>query len=144
MLSQRQHDVGCDRERREQRALLEKNPDQRSLFRRGERFDRLAVQQHLAGVRPVQADQRLQQYRLTLPRTPGDAEDLARLHVEADPVVNLLLAEAVDDASRRQDRPAMLRGLRTHRLSFSKRIENNASSTITRKIALTTARVVSL
>ena len=104
VLAHRQHDVLRHRQRREQRALLEQHADQRRLFRRAERLDRLAVEQHLAGVRPVQADERLEQHRLARSRAAGDADDFAGHDVEADLVVHHLLAEAVDDAARGEDR----------------------------------------
>src|SRR5437899_888335 len=49
----------------------------------------------------------------------------------------------VDDAAGGHDGFGMSPGCGAHRPSFSNRMENSASSTMTRKIALTTARVVS-
>src|SRR5687768_5396737 len=89
----------------------------------------------------MQASERLEQHRFARPRPTGDAEDLARQHVEADVIVQLLLAEAIDDAASGKDRLRLGRGV--HSPTFSNRIENSASSTITRKIDFTTARVVS-
>src|SRR5258706_533511 len=53
------------------------------------------------------------------------------------------LDQAVDDALRGQDRFGLRFGLGAHTSSFSNRTEKNASSTITRNIDFTTARVVS-
>src|ERR1700686_2769090 len=91
----------------------------------------------------MKAGERLEQNRFARPRSTGDADDFAGQDVEADLVMHHLLAEAVDDASRGKKRLAVLLRPRLHRPSFSNRMENNASSTITTKIALTTARVVS-
>src|SRR5262249_22181262 len=99
--------------------------------------DRPARQQHAPGLRPVQPGQRPQQHRLAGARAAGDAQHLARHHVQAQVVVHALRAKAVDDAAGAEQ------GRRLHSPTFSKNTENSASSTITRKIALTTARVVS-
>src|SRR5438046_1494992 len=153
----RQHgDTATDREQRREvmgddddgnpQALVQA-PDQRvdkqSLFRRTDLVDRLAVHKNLAAIWPMQAGERLEQDRFARPRAAGDAEDFPAQDVETDLVVYFLLAEPVDDVSRRQNGLGMRLSLGAHRPSFSKRMENNASSTITTKIALTTARVVS-
>src|SRR3982075_1343029 len=91
----------------------------------------------------MKAGKRLEQNRFARPRSTGNADDFAGQDVEADLVMHHLLAEAVDDASRGENRLAVLLRSRAHMPSFSNRMENNASSTITTKIALTTARVVS-
>src|ERR1700676_5603328 len=91
----------------------------------------------------MKAGERPEQNRFARPRSASDADDLAGQDVDADFLVHFLLAEAVDDASRGKERLPVLLRSRAHMPSFSNRIENNASSTITTKIALTTARVVS-
>src|SRR5258706_4372479 len=143
VLADRQHDVLRHRERGEERSLLEEHADERGLFGALDRFDRLAIQQYLARVRAVQPGQRLQQHRLARSRSAGDTEDLAPHDVEIDLVVHDLLAEAVHDAARGDDGLGGAVGRGRHRPSLSKRIENRASSTITRKIDFTTERVVS-
>src|SRR5258706_728273 len=143
VLAQRQHDVLRDRKRREEGSLLEQHADERSLFGAVDRVDGLAVQLDLAGVGPIEADEGLQQHRLPRPGAPGDAEDLARLDVEAELVVHDLLAETIHDAVRGEDGPRFRPRERVHSPTLSKKMENSASSTITRKIAFTTARVVS-
>ena len=45
--------------------------------------DRLAVEEHFAGIRLVQADERLEQHRLARSRAAGDADDFAGQDVEA-------------------------------------------------------------
>src|ERR1700680_3379955 len=91
----------------------------------------------------MKAGERPEQNRFARSRSARDADDLAGQAVAVALVVCLVLGEAVDDAPRGENRLAMLLRPRVHIPSFSNRIENNASSTITTKIALTTARVVS-
>src|SRR5271170_1680829 len=142
MLAHGNHDVLGHREGGEQRALLKQHADQRGLFRRTDRPDRLVAQKNVPGVRPAQAGERLEQNRFPRTRRAYDADDFARKDIEVNFVVHDLLAKAVDDATRRKYRlPGRL--LSAHMPSCSNKIENNASSTMTRKIALTTARVVS-
>src|SRR5205807_8479656 len=91
----------------------------------------------------MKAGERLEQNRFARSRSTRDADDLAGQDIEADLVMHHLLAEAVDDAARGKKRLAVLLLPGAHIPSFSNRLENNASSTITTKIALTTARGVS-
>src|SRR5437868_4849440 len=142
MLAQRQHHVLRHRKGRKKRALLEQHADERSPFGMADRLDFLAVQNHFAGVRTMQAGKRLQQYGLARSRTAGDAENFLGRHVEVQLVVHVLLAEPVDDAARGKNGLVLRFCSGVHRPSLSNRMENNASSTITRKIDLTTARVV--
>src|SRR5438477_2230051 len=143
MLAHRQHDVLRHRKRGKQRALLKQHADERSLLRGTDLVDCLAVDENLAAIWPMQAGERLEQDRFARPRAAGDAEDFPAQDIETDLVVHFLAAEPVDDVPRRQNGLGMRLGVGAHRPSFSKRMENNASSTITTKIALTTARVVS-
>src|SRR5258708_3392041 len=136
VFAQRQHHVLRHRERREERALLEEHADERRALGFAQVLGWFAGDRDLAAVGPPEPRERLQQYRLARARAAGDADDLARQDIEAHLVVHFLLAEAVDDVARGEDR--------VHNPTFSKKIENNASSTITRNIAFTTARVVSL
>src|SRR5947207_6403244 len=108
-----------------------------------DRLDFLAVQNHCACIRTMQAGKGLQQDRLARSRTAGNAENFSGQHVEADFVVHFLLAEPVDDAARRKNGLGLRLCPGIHSPSLSNRMENNASSTMTRKIDLTTARVVS-
>src|SRR5215472_3685268 len=142
MLAQWQHYVLSDRQRREERTLLEEHSDERGALCLSKRVDGLTVQKDLPTVRVPQTDQRFEQHGLARSGAPGDAEYFPACHVEADVVVHLLLSEAIHDATRGDNRCAVASG-GFHRPSFSNRIENSASSTITRKIDLTTARVVS-
>src|SRR6185503_19750548 len=99
--------------------------------------------QNLSPIRPPQPRERLQQNRFPRARTAGNPEDLSAPHLQVQLVVHGLLSEPVDDVVRGKDGLGVPLPSGTHRLSFSKRIENRASSTITSKIALTTACVVS-
>src|SRR5260221_3532113 len=143
VLSQRQDRVLRHRERREERALLEEDADERSLFRVADLLDGLALDRHLAGVGPVQPGEGFQQHRFARSRTARNAEDFAAHDVEVQLVVDHLPAEAVDDAARAEDRRGARFEAGAHSPSFSKRMEKSASSTITRKIDFSTARLVS-
>src|SRR6185436_12872353 len=136
VLADGQHDVLRDRKRREERAVLEQHADEGGALRVANLRHRLAVHEHLARARALQPGERAQQHGLARPRAAGDADDLAGLHVEAHAVVHHLASKAVDDAARGEDRGG-------HQPILSKKIEKSASSTITRKIDFTTARVVS-
>src|SRR5688572_28897102 len=132
----RQHDVLRHRQRGKERPVMEEDADEAGHLRVADRGHGLPVEQHLALVGPMQAGERAQQHRLARARAARDADDLARHDVEVDPVMHHVLAEAVHDAARREDRTP-------HSPTRSKKIENSASSTITRKIDFTTALVVS-
>src|SRR5208282_2119156 len=142
MLAHGSHDVLYHRERGEQRTLLKQHADERGLFCRTDRPDPLVAQENVPGVRPAQAGERLEQNRFPRTRRAYNADDFAWKDIEVDLVVHDLLAKAVDDAARREYRFTG-RLLGAHMPSRSNKMENNASSTMTRKIALTTARVVS-
>ena len=98
VLLERHLDVLADRERGEQRPILEQHA--------GPPLDVVPVlgllaarihAQHLdfPGVRPAQADDRTHQHRLAAARTTHNAEHLAAAHVEVQAFVHDLLAEAV-------------------------------------------------
>src|SRR5438105_12083095 len=96
-----------------------------------DRLDFLAIQNHRACIRMMQAGKGLQQDRLTRSRTAGDAENFSGQHVQADCVVHLLLAEPVDDAARGKNGLALRSCPGVHSPSFSNRMEKSASSTMT-------------
>src|SRR5213078_3783272 len=91
--------------------------------------------------RAVQPDDRSQHHRLAGPRAADDAEHLAAPDIEVDAVVDGLLAEAVDEAAH-ADHEIVRRIGHRQICSRENRIENIASTTITRKIASTTDNVV--
>ena len=72
---------------------------------------------------------------LPVPEPPDDGEDLAAPDLEIDAVVDRLRAEARDEVAHADD------GF-VHRPIREKKTEKPASNTITRKIDLTTERVV--
>jgi hypothetical protein len=104
---QRDFDVLCDRQRTEQRAILEQYTP--TVFK----LPALTVA-HLQKVSPeyfdlsrswpVQPDYRPQQHRLAGTRTADNAEDFAADDIEIETVVDRLGAEAVDEAAHADDR----------------------------------------
>ena len=77
-----------------------KHPAQLSVVHGG---DLAAFDRDGAGVGAPQPEQRPEQHALAAARAADDAEDLARLDVEADAVVHHLGAEAIDDVARDDD-----------------------------------------
>ena len=97
----------------------------------------------------LQADDRAHQHRLAGARPADHADDLAAPHVEVEPVVHDLVAEAVAQPAHGEWDRALSLGdglARAATLTASrsqlKNTAKNASSTITMKIACTTAEVV--
>ena len=97
-----------------------------------------------AGRRAVQPDDRAQEHRLAGARAADDAQHLAAVDVEVEPVVHHLGAEAVDEAAHLDDRLALRRPSGHQTSTVAKKIAKIASSTMTRKIASTTEAEVSL
>ena len=96
----------------------------------------LPFSEHLAAVRPVQAGERLEQHRLAGSRTAGDAEDFAGRMSRSIRSCTCCLPKRLTMPRADRMGSACCRRRRVHSPSFSNRIENSASSTITRKIAL--------
>src|SRR4030095_12270227 len=82
----------------------------------------------------LQADDRAHQDRLAGTRTADNAEDLAAPHVEVEAIVNDLIAEAVFEPPDLDDDVVA----HIHPI-WEKKTAKTASTTITRKIAWTTA-----
>ena len=105
------------------------------------------VPQHLdvALGRRLQADDRAHQHRLARSRAAHHAENLAALHRKIEAFVDREIAEAVDEAFDHDRRPIVIRVIgdphQPHPISV-KNTAKKASSTITAKIAETTAMVV--
>ena len=145
-------DVLHDRQRGEEGAVLEQDapaPLHGPNLRRGEAAGVLTQQGDPPGRRPDQADDGPQEDRFARTRTADHAHDLAGFDQEFEAVVDHLGAELSAQAAHLDGRsgvrlfvgsPVRRRG---HQMpSIEKMMEKSASSTITRKIASTTAAVV--
>ena len=163
--AQRHLDILGNAQRREQRAALEHHAPAAAQVARfffvGDGVERLAIDLDLARRRGLEADDRAHQHRFAGARSADDAEDFARPHVEVEMVVDDCVAELVDEAAN-ADRIVEVFG--PHRVGGGKlfgnlfvdffahqfhpidekKTANIASSTMTRKIAATTAEVVRL
>src|SRR6185437_808407 len=126
-------------EGRIQRSLLEGDPITRlDRTQRGARElrDVMPLYPYGAGLRPLQAEDAPQQHRLAGAGAADDAEHLVLPDFQLQAVVNHLGAEAVDEAPHLQDR--------VNQTPISmKSTAKRASARITRKMAWTTATVVS-
>ena len=89
-----------------------------------------------AGLRPLQPQYTSQQDRLARPRPADDPENLVLAHVHVEAIVDDLRPEAVHQSDHLEN------GVDQIPISRN-RTANRASAKITRKIAWTTARVVS-
>ena len=140
-LAQRDLDVLGDGQRREQRPALEQHAPALADVHPVGLLDpdgRLAEHGDLARVGHLKPDDRPHQHRLAGTRTADHAQDLARPHVEVQPVVDDLIAEAVAQAADPDD---VVRHPQFHPIQV-KNTAKKASSTITRKMPCTTADVV--
>ncbi len=138
-------DILGDGQRREQRAALEQDApaladiDRLGLVAPDRRF---AEHEDLARERGLEPDDRAHQHRFAGARSADHAEDLAAPHVEIEAVVDDLVAERVAQPPHRDDDLAF-GSVRAHiQPTWLKNTAKKASSTITRKIAWTTAVVV--
>ncbi len=139
VLEHRQLHVLQHRQSGKQRPLLEGDPvvrlDQAQLRRRHLR-DVLTLDADHAGLRALQSQNAPEQHRLARARAADDAEHLVFIDLHVQAVVHQLGAEAVDQSANLQDRVP-------HMSSSMNSTANAASARMTRKIAWTTATVVS-
>ena len=140
VLEHRQLHVLQHRERGEQRALLEGDAvgglDLLELALVDSCVRSRPSMQHLARLRPLQAEDGAQQHRLAGARAADDAEHLALLHGHVEMVVHHLRAEAVDQPAHFDE------GFGHQMSSCQNATANSASANITRKMDCTTATVV--
>ena len=150
-LLDRHLDVLAHRQRGEQRAALEQHAPAAAHAKLlvGLGFgDRIPEHAHLALGGRLEADDRAHQHALAGARAADNAEDLAPADVELEPFVDRLIAEAVDQAAHLDrmlavEPPAACAVRFAHPQPTSvKNTAKIASSTITAKIAWTTALVV--
>ena len=155
-LAQRHFDILAYRQRGEQRAALEQHPPAVAHTDIGVRFgigDRAVEHFDMTLGRLLQTDDRAHQHRLAGARTADHAEDLAPPDLEIEVFVHGLRAETVDQPLD-NDRivatePLVICGYamivvhQPHPISV-KNTAKKASSTITAKMAETTAMVVRL
>ncbi len=100
-------------------------------------MERVAAEQtHLPGDRPLEQGHGPQQHGLAAARGTDDAENFTTVHSQIHVFMDHTGTEAVVDALQFDDRSAH------HRSSRLNRMENRASTTITRKMLWTTLRVV--
>ncbi len=140
MLLQRDLNVLGDGEGREQRAVLEEDtpaPLDRALLGLRHVAARLAEDLDASFARPVEPEDGPKKHRLARARSADDAQDLAAVDVEVEMVVNDLPPELVAQVPHGDDDLAL-----SHMPSFTNRMENNASSTMTVKMPSTTEAVV--
>src|SRR5512135_526894 len=145
MLAHRHLDVLQDGESGEQRAVLEQDSpallDLEAILRR-KRLGVLPEEAHLALVGLNEPGDHTHQDRLALTRAADDGEDLAAIDVEAQPIPNLLAAEALGEPAHTDQHLASV--LDDHTPIPDRNMAKTASKIITRKIALTTALVTCL
>ena len=141
--AQRHCDVFRDSQRRKQRPALKQYPPAAADIGLPARLaiqlapgDRLAKHCDFALCRVLQPDDRAQQHRLASARSADHAQDLAALHREVQPAMDPMLAKAVAQPPDADCRLAHIQP------TCEKNTAKNASSTITMKIAWTTAWVV--
>src|ERR1051325_9371761 len=121
MLAQRHLDVLGHRQRAEQRAVLKQHAEmllELALFSLAKVQNVAAEHLDLSGNRPLQADQRAQQYRFAGAGTADDAQHLAAPDLKVDAVMHGLRAKAVHNAVRANDNVI---GLVRHGLDLQER-----------------------
>src|SRR5882672_4272017 len=144
IFAHRKLDVLPHRERREQRALLKQDApspfDAAPLMRVG-LVEIDAEHLDAAGDLGHQADDGARQHRLARTRRADEAEDLAALDVEIEPVENPRRAELHRDVANPDDGVGNFAG-HGHIPIDAKKMANTPSMTMTKKIPFTTDDVV--
>src|SRR5678816_375499 len=102
--------------------------------------DVLAVEQHLAAVRTVRAEQDLQQRRLAAARGAEDAQVAARPRPERDALQHRLAAEGLPHVAALDDRVHGRHGCTSNQLTIT--AESTASATTSITIETTTATMM--